>query len=211
LYLTTLNERLERLCFCGLFCWVTRRRGLVNSVLAALALAAALLLNRGPLHFFSGGLSTLEAVCLALALAGASVRLWGAGNLRKNKEVTRTGVYRMVRHPLYLGNCLIYLAFLLAVAGPLVGGILFFVLVFGVHYPAMLQEEARLAREYPGQLGASERTPRLLPNLLALPQALATDRFSFRQALRNRGLSGFLGVVFLPVCTEVLIRLRDVL
>lgn len=34
-----------------------------------------------------------------LLLAGVAIRLWAAGNLRKNAEVTMTGIYWMVRHP----------------------------------------------------------------------------------------------------------------
>jgi uncharacterized membrane protein len=141
-----------------------------------------------------------------LAVAGAGARIWGAGNLAKNQEVTRTGIYRMVRHPLYLGNCLIYLAFFLSFGDLSLGLGLFFLVLVPVHVPTMLQEEERLAKDHPGQLAAHQGTPRLVPNLFALPEALATDRFTFRQALRNRAAGCLWALPLLPLVMELLQR-----
>jgi protein-S-isoprenylcysteine O-methyltransferase Ste14 len=44
---------------------------------------------------------------LVVALAGEAVRLWAAGHLEKSREVTRSGPYRFLRHPLYAGSTLI--------------------------------------------------------------------------------------------------------
>ncbi|MCA1586159.1 MAG: isoprenylcysteine carboxylmethyltransferase family protein, partial [Acidobacteria bacterium] len=37
-----------------------------------------------------------------VALAGEGLRVWAAGHLEKSREVTASGPYRLVRHPLYL-------------------------------------------------------------------------------------------------------------
>lgn len=42
-----------------------------------------------------------------LTLAGELLRLWAAGHLRKNKQLTTTGPYAYVKNPLYLGTLLI--------------------------------------------------------------------------------------------------------
>ena len=39
----------------------------------------------------------------AIAVAGELLRIWAAGHLEKGREVTRSGPYRLTRHPLYLG------------------------------------------------------------------------------------------------------------
>ena len=44
---------------------------------------------------------------LPVALAGELIRIWAAGHLNKSREVTRSGPYRFVAHPLYLGSSLI--------------------------------------------------------------------------------------------------------
>ena len=41
---------------------------------------------------------------LAIALAGEALRVWSAGHLEKSREVTRSGPYRLMRHPLYVGS-----------------------------------------------------------------------------------------------------------
>ena len=43
----------------------------------------------------------------AVALVGEALRFWAAGHLEKGSEVTRSGPYRLTRHPLYLGSAII--------------------------------------------------------------------------------------------------------
>jgi uncharacterized membrane protein len=173
-----------------------------------IAFGYALWGRSGPMDLFGSGASPYWGVPLSLALAGAGARIWGAGNLAKNKEVTRTGIYRMVRHPLYLGNCLVFLAFLVTLDGPLMGSLLF-LCVFILHYPPMLQEEERLAREYPEQFDAMKETPRLVPNVLKMREAFATDSFCIHRVHRNYGLRGLWGPLLLPAAAELLIVLRS--
>jgi protein-S-isoprenylcysteine O-methyltransferase Ste14 len=193
---------------CGRTCrWITRRRAGLSVILAVVALGNALWGEAEPWDLLGPDASPLWFLPWSLAFIGAGIRIWGAGNLRKNKEVTRTGIYRMVRHPLYLGNCLIYLAFLVSLDGLLLGTALFLVL-YAVHYPLVFQEEERLAREYPLEFEAWKETPRFLPNLLVFPEALATDRFSLARVFQNYGLRGLWAPVLLPVVTEALAALR---
>ena len=44
---------------------------------------------------------------LPVAVAGELIRVWAAGHLNKSREVTSSGPYRFVAHPLYLGSSLI--------------------------------------------------------------------------------------------------------
>ncbi|MFY9271294.1 MAG: isoprenylcysteine carboxylmethyltransferase family protein [Candidatus Manganitrophaceae bacterium] len=48
---------------------------------------------------------------LPLILGGEMLRLWAAGHLSKNREVTTTGPYAYVKNPLYLGTLLILIGF----------------------------------------------------------------------------------------------------
>jgi len=43
------------------------------------------------------------AIGMSVALAGELIRIWAAGHLNKAREVTSSGPYRYVGHPLYLG------------------------------------------------------------------------------------------------------------
>lgn len=71
----------------------------------AAAFAALLLVRPRPESWLAG------AVVAAL---GETVRLWAAGHIAKGREITRSGPYRFVRHPLYVGSSLIGTGFSLA-------------------------------------------------------------------------------------------------
>jgi hypothetical protein len=79
------------------------------------ALAEALARRRVALGFACGvlvlWLARPTAVTLAagvpIAVAGEAIRIWAAGHLRKSHEITRSGPYRFVAHPLYLGSSVI--------------------------------------------------------------------------------------------------------
>jgi len=47
------------------------------------------------------------AVGGSLALAGEALRFWAAGHLNKSREVTVSGPYRWMAHPLYAGTVMI--------------------------------------------------------------------------------------------------------
>ena len=54
------------------------------------------------------------ATGLAVALAGEAIRVWAAGHLEKGTEITTSGPYRLVRHPLYLGSAIMGIGFMVA-------------------------------------------------------------------------------------------------
>lgn len=47
----------------------------------------------------------------AITVLGEALRLWAAGHLRKNKQLTTTGPYSHVKNPLYIGTLLITLGY----------------------------------------------------------------------------------------------------
>jgi protein-S-isoprenylcysteine O-methyltransferase Ste14 len=51
-----------------------------------------------------------------VAVLGEALRIWAAGHLEKGSEVTRSGPYRMTRHPLYTGSAIIGVGVALASA-----------------------------------------------------------------------------------------------
>ncbi|MDJ0867505.1 MAG: isoprenylcysteine carboxylmethyltransferase family protein [Myxococcota bacterium] len=52
-----------------------------------------------------------------VALLGCALRLWAAGHLKKTEELTQTGPYAYVRHPLYAGALIVGVGLLIA-TGP---------------------------------------------------------------------------------------------
>src|SRR5262245_7484852 len=61
---------------------------------------------------------------LMIAGLGEALRIWAAGHLVKNKELSRGGPYAHVRNPLYLGTLLIVAGFGVAGSGTSPPGLL---------------------------------------------------------------------------------------
>ena len=57
---------------------------------------ALLLFAQNPFNFYAIG----------VILLGAVIRFWATGYIHKDREVTMAGPYKLLRHPLYLGNFL---------------------------------------------------------------------------------------------------------
>ena len=98
--------------------------------------------------------ATFAAGC-ALAAAGILLRIWGCGHLRKNEELTTSGPYAHVKHPLYLGTFLIALGGVVAGGSARMPGLLiwtvagpvFLAAFFGYYLPKKMRVEGeRMAR-----------------------------------------------------------------
>jgi protein-S-isoprenylcysteine O-methyltransferase Ste14 len=109
------------------------------------------------------------------ALAGEALRLWAAGHLEKSKEVTRSGPYARMRHPLYLGSALIAVG--IAMAGQSRAASLLIALYLGTTLPAAVVAEERHLREKFGSEYDEYAARRAAP---------MERRFSLARALGNR-------------------------
>ena len=129
---------------------------------------------------------------LLIAASGLGVRAWAVGHVpagtssRGTREIGAStlntdGLYSVVRHPLYLGNFLMWMG--LAVQAAHVAGVLVSALVFWVYYERiMLAEERFLTQRFGAEFDAwSRETPAFFPRLSEWrPSPLP---FSFRYAL----------------------------
>ena len=120
----------------------------------------------------------------AIAVVGEVIRVWAAGHLEKGREVTRSGPYVHVRHPLYLGTSIIALGVAVA-CGTLVVAVMVFVYVGTTIPAAMTAEEAHLRDKFGDAYDAY-----LQQN--APPMA---RRFSLTRALGNREHHTIAGLV----------------
>lgn len=55
-----------------------------------------------------------------IAVAGELVRIWAAGHVEKGREVTSSGPYRWVQHPLYVGSAMLGAGFVMATGSALI-------------------------------------------------------------------------------------------
>ena len=129
-----------------------------------------------------------------IAVAGELLRLWAAGHIEKGREITRSGPYRFVRHPLYLGSSIMAIGF--AVAAGRVTVAVLVVLYMGLTLlAAMRTEERTLDEKFSGEYSAY-REGRAEP---------VARRFSWQRVVANReyravaGLLIGLGVLALEI------------
>lgn len=160
-------------------------------------LAVALARRRVALGF-AGGIAALLlarptwtslSIGVAIALVGEALRVWAAGHLEKSREVTQSGPYRVMRHPLYVGSTIIGVGFATAAWHPIVAAVA--ALYLGTTIPAAIRaEEAHLREKFgPAYDAYAQRATEP-----------AARRFSFSRARSNREhhtLAGLLAVLAL--------------
>ena len=119
-----------------------------------------------------------------IAACGEILRIWAAGHLEKSREVTSSGPYRYLRHPLYAGSSLIGIGLAIAAASLAVA------VVIGIYLGLTLNaarrsEEAHLREKFGDAYDAyaERRSP---------PEARP---FSWARALRNREHQAIAGLI----------------
>ena len=126
--------------------------------------------SRVPLGFVLAGLylwlahPTLSSMAIGATIAacGLAIRAAAAGHVKKDRELTTSGPYRWVRHPLYAGSMLIAAGFAVASRNWWVVAVL--VVMFGaIYWPVMLSEEDYLRANFAGYDEYARRVWRLLP------------------------------------------------
>ncbi len=152
---------------------------------------ATLARRRVPLGFVTAMVALVFAhptwttwiVGLAVALVGESIRVWAAGHLEKSREVTRSGPYRWMRHPLYVGSSVLALGIVLASRSPVVA-IVAAVYMTATITAAIRTEEAYLRRTFGDTYDRYSRSE-------AAPMSRA---FSVARVMRNREYRAVLGL-----------------
>jgi len=121
---------------------------------------------------------------LVIACVGECVRVWAAGHLEKGREVTRSGPYRFLPHPLYAGSVLIAIGVVVASRSVIVAAVasVYMVVTIGA---AIRFEEAQLRQAF-GLTYDDYRASRAEP---------MARRFSFSRALRNREYRAVTGII----------------
>jgi len=137
------------------------------------------------------------AIGMSIAALGEVVRIWAAGHLHKSREVTASGPYRFVPHPLYVGSTVMGVGLAIACASIPVAVLIALYLVTTLT-AAIKSEEAFLRRTFGEQydlyrsgIAAKRRDP-----------AASRRRFSLAQAIANReyrAVAGFVVALLLLV------------
>ena len=115
-----------------------------------------------PAWFIPGALVTF---------AGEWLRLWAAGHLRKNKQLTTTGPYSYVKNPLYIGTLLITIGYSAMAQNIyiLIGGFVWFFIYYAPYKKK--QENEKLVGSFGHAWTVYDKAvPDYLPRLTPYPE-----------------------------------------
>ena len=133
--------------------------------------------------WFAAPTTASIAAGLPVAIAGELLRVWAAGHLNKSREVTRSGPYRFVAHPLYVGSSLIGAGLAIGSGSVIVAVIV--ALYLSVTLTAAIKNEERFLREKFGAAYDEYRLERVVDR---------ERRFSWSRAMANREYRAMAGV-----------------
>ena len=134
--------------------WLFRRRSWLPVIILVLAAGYLFIANRSVIYFNF----TWEIICILVSFAGELIRSYTVGHVPRNTsgrnvidqmadDLNTTGIYSVVRHPLYLGNFLMWLGPVLFLRS--VWCIIIFVLAYWIYYERIIfAEEQYLRRKF---------------------------------------------------------------
>src|SRR6266545_3236886 len=128
-----------------------------------------------------------------VACVGEAIRIWAAGHLHKSQEVTASGPYRWIAHPLYAGSSIMGAGLAIACASATVAILIAAYLVIMLT-AAIKNEEAFLRRTFGNRYDQYKRGAESRSN--------EPRRFSFARAIVNRehrAIAGLLVAMLLLV------------
>ena len=165
------------------------------NVSAMTSLAEVLARRRVALGFLCGVVTlvcaqpTMRSISLGMSIAavGELLRIWAAGHLNKSREVTASGPYRWVAHPLYLGSSIMGAGLAVACANALVAGLIALYLAVTLT-AAMRSEEAFLRRTFGDGYDRYRRG-----------EAQPAKRFEIAQAIANREYRAVIGLLIVTL------------
>jgi protein-S-isoprenylcysteine O-methyltransferase Ste14 len=121
---------------------------------------------------------------LPIAAIGEALRIWAAGHLEKSREVTRSGPYRFLRHPLYVGSSVMG-AGLAVASGSAIVSVMVAVYLGTTITAAILTENAFLRQTFGADYAAWQ----------AGTVPAVERRFSLERAVRNREYRAVAGLL----------------
>ncbi len=162
--------------------FIIRRRILISAVVFLALVAEEMADGVEPRAVFDFA-DPWSVAGLALVIGGVTLRSWAAGILRKDRELTTTGPYSLIRNPLYVGSFMMMFGFcaLLNVEQRVWFLLIPMVILYLVK---VRREEQLLGQLFPAEWNNySRRTPRFVPRPARV--SLAAD-WRLSQWLRSR-------------------------
>jgi len=191
--------------------WLFKRRGFIPLILFVLAIPAVYFTDYGSMSpSFSTFINYLAAL---LSFTGFAIRAYTIGTTPRGtsgrntdkqvaEQLNTSGIYSVVRHPLYLGNYLMWIGIVLFTKN--FSFTIIVSLLYWIYYERIMYAEERFLEKKFGDvyLNWSKSIPAFVPNIKSFRKSEVT--FSMKSVLR-REYSGVLATVIGFVYVEILI------
>lgn len=146
------------------------------------------------------------ALGCSVAAAGEALRIWAAGHLEKDRELTASGPYQFVAHPLYVGSTMIGIGFVIA-ASSMVVAALVGVYLLTTMMAAVRRERAFLRVKFGERYAAYQSGDRANLSVHAAGSS-SSRKFSFDRARRNREYRAMAGFCIVAILLALHVALR---
>ena len=147
-------------------------------------------------------------IALSLIILGLSTRMYASGFVLKNKELSTTGPYAFMRHPLYTGNIMILIG--LCLINGFFWSFMTAIIFFWFYYPPAIEyEDRKLKSLFPETWeNWANKTPALIPKLNQgiFNQQLDLKRWSLKKSL----ITNYEPVIVIYVLTWLVIIMNRV-
>jgi protein-S-isoprenylcysteine O-methyltransferase Ste14 len=170
--------------------WLFRRRSWLPVIVLVLAAGYLFIANRSVIYFNL----TWELLCILVSVAGELIRSYTVGHIQRNpsgrnvidqmaEELNTSGIYSIVRHPLYVGNFLMWLGPVLFLRS--VWCVIIFVLAYWIYYERIIfAEEQYLRRKFGEDYDSwAFKVSAVIPRFRHFTRASLS--FSFRNVLKR--------------------------
>jgi protein-S-isoprenylcysteine O-methyltransferase Ste14 len=188
--------------------WLFKRRSWLPVVLIVAGVIVLYLTNRQAILFDS----TRELIFLGISLFGEAVRIYTVGYAPRNTsgrntaagqiadELNTTGIYSLVRHPLYVGNFFMWLGPVLFVRT--IVFVIIFILIFWLYYERIMFAEEQFLRTKFGEAYDkwSEKVKAVVPKLRGFIKPSLP--FSFKSVLK-REYNSFINIFIVFVALDL--------
>lgn len=174
--------------------WLFRRRSWLPVIILVMAAGYLFIANRSVIYFNY----SREIICILISVAGEIIRSYTVGHVPRNTsgrnvidqladELNTTGIYSIVRHPLYIGNFMMWLGPVLFLRS--VWCVIIFVLAFWLYYERIIfAEEQYLRRKFGESYDTwAFRVKAVIPRFRNYKKSALP--FSFRNVLRRENNS----------------------
>jgi protein-S-isoprenylcysteine O-methyltransferase Ste14 len=204
--------------------WLFKYRGILPLIILFAGIIVLIYSKQDASNFFYGKTSFTDyytLACIFISLTGLAIRVYTVGHTPDNTSgrntseqiadtLNRTGIYSVVRHPLYVGNFLMWTGIAFAVQN--IWFVIVFVLFYWIYYERIMYAEEQFLHRKFGEIFTEwvAQTPTFIPNFKLFVKP--NTPFRWKKVLRQeKNGSAALFIIFslFDVIEQLILKSRE--